>query len=160
MIIIAHLSSRVIQVTTLVLLSGLFVSRLALAEECCSIAASNEQPRVYRQLLRSIQDGSGLPPEQRDVLQQLMNAPEMDHLRSVLELYLTRDRRLSDDDFETLKELLAITTQLSDLEREKSEAPGPTMNEQAPKEEPAPPLAPRPSPGDMLYHSIPPLKPL
>ena len=146
------------------LILGHAVAHPATAKDCCIVQKSSASKSADEPLFRNIQDRTSMPPEQRDVLQQLINIPDLNHLRGVLELYLTRNQQLSDDEFATLKELLDITTELSDLEREKSAPEEPLEIDQTEQnkssEEVVTPQARPQLPKELLFHPLPQLRPM
>jgi hypothetical protein len=150
-------------------------------------ALSTDFSEISHPWLHQIQSDEPLPREQRDVLEQLLDTPAAADLKAVFELYLNRNRKLTDKDFETFSKILKTVRELEELEgqqetetQEAEERPDDDQ-EQLSKTEPTPSTPPakpsveadrsalpekddQPSAPtvdlDFLYHDARPMRPL
>ncbi len=135
--------------------------------------------------IHNVQSEDPLPLAQRDVLEQLMQTPMAPDLKVVFELYLNRNRKLSDKDFQTFSKILETANELKKLEEEQQKTnavPTPPKNSEVVEEQTNEELASstklktandnrssmpdnseRPPPSidlDFLYHGMKPMRPL
>ncbi len=144
------------------------------------VSLEGVSPAPHKWLLK-IQTGEPLPPKQRRVLEELLELPAASELKTVFELYLDRNQKLTDKDFETFSKILQTARELEELEkkkqvevaREPSDSP---LEEQQQREEELPQtnFNPERSPStaekeqpsrpsvdlDFLYHDVRPMRPL
>ena len=70
------------------LILGYAVAHPATANDCCNAQNSSASESTYELLFHNIQDRTSMSPEQRDVLQQLIKIPHLNHLKGVLSFTL------------------------------------------------------------------------
>lgn len=84
------------------------------------------KPFIAEGGLHLIQSDEAMPQDQRDVLEELLETPETVDLKPVFELYLNRNRKLADKDFQAFSRMLETTRELRKLEEQKKAKAGPT----------------------------------
>ena len=92
---------------------------LAGVQPLVAAALSTDRFEIVHPWLQRIQSDEPLPPQQRDVLEQLLATPAAADLKPVFELYLNRNRKLTDKDFETFSKILTTVRELEALEGQK-----------------------------------------
>lgn len=149
----------------------------ALAMSCSFSSAQAKSPALWpidgptspRGWILKAQSDEPLSPDQEDVLKRLLETPIDTDLKVVLQLYLDRNQKLSDEDFQTFSSILNTVLELEKLEKQraldqKAEKPNAPETPDNPGQSPAsdeknPPVSP-PVDLDLLYHGPAPMRPL